>query len=151
MDRLSYKTTYVNKETATKEWVLINAEEEILGRLASKAAKLLRGKYKPNFSPHVDCGNNVIIINAEKVKLSGEKYSAKEYIRYSGYPGGQRSRTAKEVLSAKPEFVIERAVKGMLPKNRLGSAMFRNLYVYAGETHPHEAQKPEEVKLNTSK
>lgn len=149
MDRKSFKTTYVNKETATRDWVLLDAEDEILGRLASKAAKLLRGKYKPNFSPHVDCGDYVIIINAEKIRLSGNKFTEKEYIRHSGYPGGQRSRNVSEMLKFKPEYIVEHAIKGMLPKNRLGSEIFRNLYVYVGDKHPHEAQKPKEIKLNT--
>ncbi len=151
MDTTSFKTTYVNKETATKEWVIIDATDEVLGRLASKAAKMLRGKYKPNFSPHVDCGDNVIVINAEKVKVTGKKLTDKEYIRHSGYPGGQRSRTMQETMVKKPEFVVENAIKGMLPKNRLGSQMFRNLYVYAGSEHPHAGQKPKEIKLNTIK
>ena len=151
MDTTSFKTTYVNKETATKEWVIIDASDEILGRLASKAAKMLRGKYKPNFSPHVDCGDNVIIINADKIRVTGRKLSEKEYIRHSGYPGGQRSRDMQETMDLKPEFIVENAVRGMLPKNRLGRQMFRNLYVYAGKEHPHEGQKPKEIKLNTIK
>jgi large subunit ribosomal protein L13 len=151
MDRTSFKTTYVNKQTATRDWVLLNAEDEILGRLASKAAKLLRGKYKPNFSPHVDCGDHVIIINAEKVKFTGNKLTDKEYVRHSGYPGGQRSRNAEVMLKFKPEFIIEHAIKGMLPKNRLGSQIFKNLHVYIGDKHPHEAQKPKEIKLNSIK
>lgn len=149
MDTTSYKTTYVNKETANKEWVVINAENEVLGRLASKAAKLLRGKYKPSFSPHVDCGDNVIVINAEKVKLTGNKITDREYVRHSGYPGGQYTSTPMEMLKKKPEFVVENAIRGMLPKNRLGRELFRNLHVYAGTEHPHEAQKPKKIKLNT--
>lgn len=149
MDTKSYKTTYVNKETATKEWVILDAENEVLGRLASKAAKLLRGKYKPNFSPHVDCGDNVIVINAEKVRLTGNKLTDKEYMRHSGYPGGQRTRNAQDMMNRRPEFLIENAVRGMLPKNSLGREMFRNLFVYAGKEHPHGAQKPKEIKLNT--
>lgn len=149
MDTTSYKTTYVNKETANKEWVVINAEDEILGRLASKAAKLLRGKYKPEFSPHVDCGDHVIIINAEKVKLTGKKLTDREYIRYSGYPGGQYTGTPKEMLRKKPKFPVEHAIRGMLPKTKLGRQMFRNLHVYVGPEHPHEAQKPKEIILNT--
>ncbi len=149
MDNTSYRTTYVNSETADKKWVLLDAENEAVGRIASKAAKLLRGKYKTNFSPHVDCGDNVIIINAGKVRFTGKKWSEKVYIRYSGYPGGQRSRTPKEMLDKKPEFILEHAIKGMLPRNRLGRQLFRNLFVYAGKDHPHEAQKPNEIKLNT--
>ncbi|MCP4553248.1 MAG: 50S ribosomal protein L13 [Bacteroidetes bacterium] len=151
MDTLSYKTVSANKATVTKEWVLIDAENETLGRLASKAAKLLRGKYKPNFTPHVDCGDNVIIINAEKITLSGKKWTDKEYIRHTGYPGGQRKTTPQELIVKKPTAIVERAIKGMLPKNRLGSAIFRNLYVYAGSEHDQEAQRPKEIKLNTIK
>ncbi|MBC35921.1 MAG: 50S ribosomal protein L13 [Bacteroidetes bacterium] len=151
MDTLSYKTKSANKETVTKEWVLIDAENEVLGRLASKAAKLLRGKYKPNFTPHVDCGDNVIIINADKIQLKGAKWTDKTYVRHSGYPGGQRMTTAEEMMAKKPFAMVEMAIKGMLPKNRLGSAIFRNLYVYAGSEHPHEGQQPKEIKLNTIK
>lgn len=151
MDKLSYKTVSANKQTVNKEWLLIDAEGQILGRLASEVAKLLRGKHKPEFTPHVDCGDNVVIINAEKVKLSGNKMEDKIYIRHSGYPGGQRSRTASEILDKFPERLVEHAVKGMLPKNRLGSDLFRNLYVYAGPEHKQEAQQPKEYKINTIK
>ena len=151
MDTLSYKTISANKTTVNKEWVLIDAENETLGRLASKAAKLLRGKYKVNFTPHVDCGDNVIIINAEKITLSGKKWTDKEYVRHSGYPGGKRTTTPQELIVKKPTAIVERAIKGMLPKNRLGSAIFRNLYVYAGPEHQQEAQQPKEIKLNTIK
>ena len=151
MNTLSYKTISANKETVTKEWVLINAENEVLGRLASKVALLLRGKLKPNFTPHVDCGDNVIIINAEKIKLTGKKMTDKVYIRHTGYPGGQRKRTPSELLAKKPTAVVEVAVKGMLPKTRLGSDLFRNLHVYAGSEHSHEAQKPKEINLNSIK
>ena len=151
MDTLSYKTVSANKETINKEWVLIDAEGEVLGRMASIAAKFLRGKYKPNFTPHVDCGDNVIVINAEKFKLTGNKMTAKEYVRHSGYPGGQRTRTPEELLAKKPTAVVEKAIKGMLPKNRLGSQLFRNLYVYEGTEHPHEAQKPKAIDLKAIK
>ncbi len=151
MNTLSYKTISANKETVSKEWVLINAEDEVLGRLASKVAMILRGKLKPSFTPHVDCGDNVVIINAEKIKLTGKKMTDKEYIRHSGYPGGQRKSTPQELLAKNPRAIIESAVKGMLPKNRLGSDLFRNLYVYAGPNHPHEAQQPKEINLNTIK
>ncbi|MBE0647377.1 MAG: 50S ribosomal protein L13 [Bacteroidales bacterium] len=151
MNTLSYKTISANKETVTKEWVLINAEDEVLGRLASKVAMILRGKLKPSFTPHVDCGDNVVIINAEKIKLTGKKLTDKVYIRHTGYPGGQRKSTPQEVLAKNPRAIIESAVKGMLPKNRLGSDLFRNLYVYAGPAHPHEAQQPKEINLNTIK
>lgn len=151
MDTLSYKTISANKETVTKEWILIDAENEILGRLASKAAFMLRGKHKPNYTPHVDCGDNVIIINAEKISLSGKKWDDKEYVRHSGYPGGQRSKTAVQLMAQKPTAMVEKAIKGMLPKNKLGSALFRNLYVYAGTEHQQEAQKPKAIKLTEIK
>lgn len=151
MDTISYKTISANKETANKEWVLVDAENEILGRLASKVAMMLRGKYKPSYTPHVDCGDNVIVINAEKVSLSGSKWDTKEYIRYSGYPGGQYSYSAKQLLQKKPIALVEKAVKGMLPKNKLGSQLFRNLKVYAGTEHEHEAQKPKKINLNNIK
>ncbi|MDX9854771.1 MAG: 50S ribosomal protein L13 [Tenuifilaceae bacterium] len=151
MDTLSYKTVSVNSATATKEWVVVDATNEVLGRLSSKVAKLLRGKYKANYTPHVDCGDNVIIINAEKVRLTGSKLTDKVYVRYTGYPGGQRFATPKELLKRRPNAVIEHAVKGMLPKNRLGKAIFGNLHVYAGSEHPHEAQQPKEINLNSIK
>jgi len=151
MDTLSYKTISVNKESANKEWILIDAENEVLGRLATKVANFIRGKYKTCFTPHSDCGDNVIIINAEKVRVTGNKENDKVYIRHTGYPGGQRFATFKRMLDKKPEFIIEKAVKGMLPKNRLGSALFRNLYVYAGDKHPHEAQQPKLINLNSIK
>ena len=151
MDTLSYKTVSANKATVTKEWVLVDAEGQTLGRLSSKVAKILRGKYKPDFTPHVDCGDNVIVINAEKINLTGKKWDAKEYIRHTGYPGGQRSLTASELFTKAPERLIEKAVKGMLPKNKLGSALFRNLKVYAGSQHDQEAQKPKTINLNDLK
>jgi len=151
VDTLSYKTVSANKATVSKEWVLIDAEDLILGRLATKVAKLLRGKYKPSFTPHVDCGDNVIIINAEKVRLTGKKMSDKRYIRYTGYPGGQRITTPKEVLQKHPIRLVEMAVRGMLPKNKLGRSIYKNLYVYDGTEHPHEAQKPKKINLNELK
>lgn len=151
MNTLSYKTISANKNTVTKEWVLIDAENQVLGRLASGAAKMLRGKHKTNFTPHVDCGDNVVIINADKIRLTGDKWNAKEYIRHSGYPGGQRSTTARELMAKKPTAMVERAIKGMLPKNKLGADLFRNLYVYAGSEHDQGAQKPKKINLNTSK
>lgn len=149
MDQISYKTTNVNKATAQKEWVLIDAENEVLGRLASKVAKLLRGKYKPSYTPHVDCGDNVIIINAEKIVLTGNKLTEKLYTRHTGYPGGQRQITPAAVLKTHPERVIEHAVRGMLPKNRLGRAVLKNLHLYAGGEHKHEAQQPKVIDLNS--
>jgi len=151
MDTINYKTVSANKETVNKEWILLDADNEILGRLASKAAKLLRGKYKPGFTPHVDCGDNVIVINAEKIQMTGKKWTDKNYVSYSGYPGGQKLTTPEELLAKKPIALVERAIKGMLPKSRLGSQLFRNLFVYTGTEHPHEAQKPKEIKLNSIK
>ncbi|WP_420321538.1 50S ribosomal protein L13 [Flagellimonas sp.] len=151
MDTLSYKTISANKSTVDKQWLLVDAEGQTLGRLASKVAKLLRGKHKPNFTPHVDCGDNVIVINAEKINLTGNKWEDKEYLRYTGYPGGQRSTSAKELLEKQPERIIEKSVKGMLPKNRLGADLFRNLKVYAGSEHGQEAQKPKAINLNDYK
>ncbi|MBN1187716.1 MAG: 50S ribosomal protein L13 [Bacteroidales bacterium] len=151
MNTLSYKTVSANAATVNKEWLLIDAEGEVLGRLASIVAKLLRGKYKTNFTPHVDCGDNIIIINAEKVKLTGKKLTDKQYFTYTGYPGGQIKTSPEELLNKKPEAVIEGAVKGMLPRNRLSRAILKNLYVYAGDAHPHEAQKPKSIKINTIK
>jgi len=147
----SYKTISANKATVNKEWLLVDAEGEILGRLASKVAKLIRGKHKPDFTPHVDCGDNVVIINAEKVVMTGSKWDDKEYIRYSGYPGGQKSVVASEMLKKHPERVVENAVRGMLPRNRLGRAIFKNLYVYAGGNHEQEAQKPKKIELDKIK
>ena len=151
MDTLSYKTVSANKETITKEWILVDAENEILGRLASKVALVLRGKLKPSFTPHADCGDNVVIINAEKVRLTGNKMSDKQYIRHSGYPGGQRSLTAEQLMQKNPIAMVEKSVKGMLPKNRLGSDLFRNMFVYAGPEHNQEAQKPKKINLNEIK
>ncbi|MGH1385967.1 50S ribosomal protein L13 [Kordia sp.] len=148
MDTLSYKTISANKATADKQWVLIDAEGQTLGRMASKVAKLLRGKYKPSFTPHADCGDNVVIINAEKIILTGNKWTDKSYIRHTGYPGGQRSLTATELFEKDPARLVEKSVKGMLPKNKLGSALFRNLKVYVGAEHGQEAQKPTAINLN---
>ena len=151
MDTLSYKTISANKETADKKWFIVDAEDQTLGRLASKVAKIIRGKHKTNFTPHADCGDNVIVINAEKVVLSGNKMSDKVYIRHTGYPGGQRSLTAQQVLEKRPIRLVEMAVKGMLPKNKLGAELFRNLKVYAGATHNQEAQQPKTINLNDIK
>ena len=151
MDTLSYKTISANKATANKEWVLVDAEEQSLGRLASKVAKLLRGKHKPNFTPHADCGDNVIVINAEKINLTGNKWNDKTYIRHTGYPGGQRSLTATELFGKDPARLVEKSVKGMLPKNKLGADLFRNLNVVVGAAHTHEAQKPKTINLNEFK
>lgn len=153
MDTLSYKTISANKETVKKEWVVIDATDQVLGRLGSKVAKLLRGKYKPNFTPHVDCGDNVIIINADKIKLTGNKMTDRVYLSYTGYPGGQREITPARML-AKPngaEKLMKKVVKGMLPKNRLASQLLGNLYVYAGSEHKHAAQNPKMIDINVLK
>lgn len=151
MDTLSYKTISANKATVNKKWVLVDADGQTLGRLASKVAKLLRGKYKPEFTPHVDCGDNVIVINAEKINLTGNKWEDKSYLRHTGYPGGQRFTGVKQLLDKHPERIIEKAVKGMLPKTRLGAAVLRNLKVYAGTEHKQEAQRPVTINLNDLK
>lgn len=151
MNTLSYKTVSANKTTVKKEWVVVDAEGHNLGRLATKVAMLLRGKYKPNYTPHVDCGDNVIVINAEKINLTGNKLEDKTYIRYTGYPGGQRSLTAKQIQAKNPAILIEKAVKGMLPKNKLGAQLFRNLSVNVGSEHKHAAQQPKTVNLNDLK
>jgi large subunit ribosomal protein L13 len=151
VNTLSYKTISANKETVNKEWLLVDAENETLGRLASKVAKLIRGKHKTNFTPHVDCGDNVVVINAEKINLTGNKMADKTYTRHTGYPGGQRFTTAQEMMDKKPEALIEKAVRGMLPKTRLGRALFNNLYVYTGTEHKQEAQKPKAINLNDIK
>ena len=148
MDTLSYKTIATNKSTANKLWVLIDAEGQTLGRLASKVAILLRGKHKPNFTPHVDCGDNVVVVNASKVNLTGKKWEDKTYIRYTGYPGGQRTLTANQLFDKNPSTIIEKSVKGMLPKNKLGATLFRNLHVYNNANHNQEAQKPVSINLN---
>jgi large subunit ribosomal protein L13 len=151
VNTLSYKTVSANKATVNKEWILIDAEGEILGRVATTIAMMLRGKHKTNFTPHVDCGDNIVVINAEKVELSGTKWSDKEYVRHTGYPGGQRFTPADEMLKKHPIALIEHAVRGMLPKNRLGRAIFKNMHVYTGSTHPHEAQKPRKIELKNIK
>lgn len=148
MDTQSYKTVSLNKATVKKEWVVIDATDLALGRLASRVALVLRGKTKAGFTPNVDCGDNVIVINAEKVRLLGKKMTNKVYTRYTGYPGGQRFTTPKEILQKRPTELVRRAVKGMLPKTRLGDKIINNLYIYAGPEHPHQAQNPKSIKLN---
>lgn len=147
MNTLSYKTLSANKDTVTKNWYVVDAEGKTLGRIGSEIAKVLRGKNKPDFTPHVDCGDHVIVVNAEKVNLTGNKWNAKEYQSYSGYPGGQKNVLAKDLMERKPTAMIEKAVKGMLPKNRLGRKIFKNLFVYEGSEHPHEAQKPQQLEF----
>ena len=149
VDTLSYKTISANKATAQKEWVVIDATDLVLGRMGTKVAKLLRGKYKPNFTPHVDCGDNVIIINADKVKLTGNKWTDRVYLSHTGYPGGQREMTPARLMEKSPEKLIKKVVKGMLPKNRLGAKLLGNLYVFAGAEHNMQAQQPKQVDLNT--
>ena len=153
VDTLSFKTISVNKATATKEWVVVDATDQVLGRLGTKVAKLLRGKYKPNFTPHVDCGDNVIIINADKVKLTGNKWNDRVYLHYTGYPGGQRETTPAQLM-ARPngaERLVKKVVKGMLPKNKLSRQLLDNLYVYEGGEHKHEAQSPKAIDINVLK
>ena len=153
MDTLSYKTISANKETVKKEWVVVDASDQVVGRLCSKVAMLLRGKYKPNFTPHVDCGDNVILINAAKVVFTGKKETDKVYTRYTGYPGGQRFNTPAELRTKKDgvEKMLRHAVKGMLPKGPLGRSLLKNLYVYEGTVHAHEAQKPKAIDINQYK
>ena len=151
MDTLSYKTISANKATVNKEWVIVDATDQVVGRLGSQVAKLLRGKHKPNFTPHVDCGDNVIIINASKVKFTGNKWTDKIYLSYTGYPGGQREITPARLVQ-KPngyDKLMRRVVKGMLPKNRLGAKLLGNLYVYEGAEHKHEAQMPKQIDINS--
>jgi len=147
VDTLSYKTISANKATVENGWLVIDADSMVLGRMASEVAKRLRGKHKANYTPHVVCGDNVIVINADKIKLTGKKWTDKVYVRHTGYPGGQRFQTANEAMAKSSTLLVERAVKGMLPKNKIGSELFRNLYVYEGAEHPHEAQQPKEFKL----
>ena len=151
MDALSYKTKFVNQATAKKEWLLIDAENEVVGRLASKVAYLLRGKHRADFTPYVDCGANVVIINADKVRFTGKKLTDKEYIRYTGYPGGQRFATPKALLKTKPTEVLTHAIHGMLPKGILGRKINTNVRIFAGTEHGMEAQQPKKVDLSKIK
>ena len=151
MDTLSYKTLSANKENADKKWFVVDASEQVLGRMASKVAKVLRGKYKTNYTPHADCGDNVIIINAGKITMSGKKMTDRELFTYTGYPGGQRRITPSEMLAKDETSVVRHAVKGMLPKNKLGAGILRNCYIYSGSEHDHEAQKPTNLNLNDLK
>ena len=147
MDTLSYKTVSANAATVQKDWIVVDAQSAVLGRFASEVAKILRGKTKASFTPHVDCGDNVIVINAEKIRLTGKKWNDKVYVRHTGFPGGQRIATPKILMQKSPTTLVQKAVKGMLPKNRLGDKLYGNLYVYAGPEHPHAAQQPKEVKF----
>ena len=147
MNTLSFKTISAKKGSVEKNWWILDADSRVLGRVASEVAKIIRGKHKPSFTPHVDCGDNVIVINAEKIRMTGDKMNSKEYISHSGYPGGQKRLSPKQMLAKKPERIFEYAVRGMLPKNRLGRQLFKNLHVYAGDQHPHEAQNPKVLEL----
>ncbi len=149
MNTLSYKTKSAKKGEVERKWYVIDADGEVVGRLCSRIAAILRGKHKASYTPHVDCGDHVIVINADKVRFTGSKWRQKEYIRYSNYPGGQKRTRAIDMLNKKPFMIIEQAVKGMLPKNRLGRAMVKKLHIYEGAEHPHEAQKPEKLELNS--
>ncbi len=149
VDTLSFKTISANKATVNKEWVVVDATGQSLGRICSKVAKLLRGKYKPNFTPHVDCGDNVIIINADKVVLTGNKWNDRIYFKHTGYPGGQREVTPAQLMAKGEDRLFRKVVKGMLPKNRLGDKLLKNLYVYAGSEHKHEAQQPKSIDINS--
>lgn len=151
MDTLSFKTVSANKATVNKQWVVVDATDAILGRMSSKIAKILRGKYKPDFTPHVDCGDNVILINADKIQLTGKKWDDRVMFSHSGYPGGQTSQSPRTIFEKSPERLIRHAIKGMMPKNRLSREVLRNLYVYTGSEHPHEAQTPQTVDLNILK
>lgn len=153
MKTLSYSTHFVTPEEAGKQWVVVDATDQIVGRLASKVAKILRGKYKPCFTPNQDCGDNVIIVNASKIKFTGAKWTDKQYITFSGYPGGQKKHTPAELVK-KPygyERILLHAVKGMLPKGRLGYQLIGNLYIYDGTEHPHQAQQPVNIDINALK
>lgn len=147
MDTLSYKTKSQRKEDVERNWFIVDAEGETVGRICSRIATVLRGKHKPSFTPHIDCGDYVVVINAEKIRFTGQKLDQKQYIRHTGYPGGQKKKTAKELQTQRPERIVEIAVKGMLPKNRLGNQIYKKLFVYAGTAHPHEAQQPQEFKF----
>lgn len=147
MDTLTYKTVSANAKTVNKNWILIDVENQVLGRVSSRIAAMLRGKHKTNFTPHVDCGDNIIVINADKVRLTGNKMHEKEYVRHTGYPGGQRFTSPEELLRKHPTRLIEMAVYGMLPKNKLGNAIKGNLYIYTGSEHPHAAQQPVKVTI----
>lgn len=147
MDSISYKTKNENKASAEKNWVLVDAEDQVLGRVASEIAKVIRGKHKPGYTPHVDCGDHVVVINAEKVKMTGKKWTDRVIFTHSGYNGGQRENTPNMIKAKHPERLIEHAVRGMLPKNSIGRQLFKSLHVYTGTSHPHEAQQPKTIKF----
>jgi large subunit ribosomal protein L13 len=151
VDAISYKTVSLNKATVKKEWLVIDATDLVVGRLCSTIAVILRGKHKAGFTPHVDCGDNVILLNSEKIQFTGDKWANKRYVRHTGYPGGQRLISPEKQMAKDPRKIIEHAVKGMLPRNRLSRRLIHNLFVYAGTEHPHEAQKPRVININTIK
>jgi large subunit ribosomal protein L13 len=151
VNTLSYKTVSANKATVRKEWVVVDAAGQQLGRVGSKVAKLLRGKYKPDFTPHVDCGDNVIIINADQAVLTGNKWNDRVYLTFSGYPGGQKGTTPAQLKAKGDDRLFRKVIKGMLPKTKLGAKLINNLYVYAGSEHKHEAQQPRTIDLNSLK
>ena len=151
MDTLSYKTISANKATVKKEWVVVDATDQVLGRMCAKVAKILRGKYKPCYTPHVDCGDNVIIINADKVQLTGKKWTDRVYLNFTGYPGGQRELSPADLMKKGESRLFKRVLKGMLPKNKLGAQLLRNVYIYGGSEHPHAAQTPTTIDINTLK
>lgn len=148
MDAVSYKTVSANAKTADKKWVIVDATDMVVGRFSSEVAKIIRGKHKPSYTPHVDCGDNVIIINAEKVRFTGKKLHDKEYVRHTGHPGGQRFASPIDWMKKNPAMILENSIRGMLPKNRLGRHLFTNLFVYVGTEHPHTAQKPTTIKIS---
>ncbi len=147
MDQYSFKTIYANNTTAEKNWVLVDAKDQVLGRVASQVASVLRGKNKTNYTPHTDMGDHVIVINADKVRMTGKKWNNRVIFTYSGYPGGQRELSPKEISEKNPARLVELSVRGMLPKNTMGRQLFRSLHVYAGTEHPHTAQQPKEIKF----
>ena len=159
MDTLSYKTLSPNAQSVEREWVVVDATDQVLGRLCAKVAKILRGKNKPSFSPNVECGDNVIIINADKVRLTGKKMTDRVYLNFTGYPGGQRETSPERLMQKsfnkhlKPGYppLYIHVMKGMLPKNRLGRRIIANMHVYNGPNHPHEAQNPKVIDINTLK
>ena len=147
----TYSTQSISSKDIKKDWLLVNAKGATLGRMASKVAKIIRGKHKTHYTPHMDCGDNVVVINADKVELSGKKWDQKEYVRHTGYPGGRRVVLAKDMLEKHPTRLVEKAIKGMLPKNKLGRSIHKNLFVYSGENHNQEAQKPKLINLDDIK
>lgn len=147
MSKLHFTTKSANEATVTRNWYVVDGTNQTVGRICAKIAAVLRGKNKAYYTPHVDCGDFVIVTNCEKVKFTGNKFEEKGYMHYTGYPGGQKVEIAKDLIKRRPEVIVERAVKGMLPKNRLGRKMYKKLFVYAGDTHPHFAQQPKELKF----